>query len=59
MWHPGKAATTKKGPGTHVVTCTDGMTGGFAATTFVDALDSETMTRAAFTAFFTTHGLLP
>ena len=56
VWHPGKAATTKKGTGTHVVTCIDAMT-GFAAATFVDALDSETMTRAAFTAFFITHGL--
>jgi hypothetical protein len=56
VWHPGKAATTKKEPGTHVVTCIDAMT-GFAAATFVDALDSETMTRAAFAAFFITHGL--
>ena len=56
IWHPGKAATTKKGNGTHVVTCIDAMT-GFAAATFVDALDSETITRAAFVAFFTTHGL--
>lgn len=55
LWHPaGKAATTKKGPGTHVVTTyTDAMTGFAATTTFVEALDSET----AFTAFFTTHGL--
>ena len=30
---------------------------GFAAATFVNALDSETMTRAAFTAFFISHGL--
>ena len=56
VWHPGKAATTKKGNGTHVVTCIDSMT-GFAAATFVDAIDSETMTRAAFTAFFINHGL--
>ena len=56
VWHPGKAATVKKGSGTHVVTCIDAMT-GFAAATFVDALDSETMTRAAFTAFFIAHGL--
>lgn len=30
---------------------------GFAAATFVEALDSETMTRATFTAFFISHGL--
>ena len=56
VWHPGKAAAVKKGNGTHVVTCIDAMT-GFAAVTFVDALDSETMTRATFTAFFISHGL--
>ena len=56
VWHPGKAATIKKGSGTHVVTCIDAMT-GFASATFVDALDSETMTKAAFTAFFIVHGL--
>ena len=56
VWHPGKAATIRKGNGTHVVTCIDTMT-GFAAATFVDSLDSETMTKAAFTAFFITHGL--
>ncbi|KAI2508403.1 hypothetical protein MHU86_6077 [Fragilaria crotonensis] len=56
VWHPGRAATVKKGNGTHVVTCIDTMT-GFAAATFVNALDSETMTRAAFTSFFINHGL--
>ena len=56
VWHQGKAAATRKGNGTHVVTCLDTMT-GFAAATFVESLDSETMTRAAFTAFFITHGL--
>jgi hypothetical protein len=56
VWHPGRAASVKKGSGTHVVTCIDAMT-GFAAATFVDALDLETMTRAAFTAFFINHGL--
>ena len=30
---------------------------GFAAATFVDVFDSETMTRAAFTAFIITNGL--
>lgn len=30
---------------------------GFGAATFIDALDSETMTQAAFTAFFINHGL--
>ena len=56
VWHPGRAATVKKGNGSHAVTCIDTMT-GFAAATFVNALDSETMTRAVFTAFFITHGL--
>ena len=56
VWHPGKAATIKKGNSSHVVTCVEAMT-GFAAAAFVDALDSETMTKAAFTSFFITHGL--
>lgn len=56
VWHPGKAANTRKGARTHVVTCIDAMT-AFAAATFVEAIDSETMTRAAFTAFFIPHGL--
>ena len=56
IWHPGKAASTRKGQGSHVVTCLDAMT-GFAAATFVESLDAETITRAAFTAFFITHGL--
>ena len=56
VWHPGKAAAIKKGGGSHVVTCIEAMT-GFATATFVDSLDSETMTKAAFTAFFITHGL--
>ena len=46
VWHPGRAAMVKKGNGTHVVTCIDTMT-GFAAATFVNALDSETMTRSS------------
>ena len=56
VWHPGRAATVKKGNGSHAVTCIDAMT-GFATAAFVEALDSETMTRVAFTAFFITHGL--
>ena len=56
VWHPGRAASVRKGNSSHVVTCIDTMT-GFAAATFVNALDSETMTRAAFTAFFINHGL--
>ena len=51
VWHPGRAATVKKGNGSHVVTCIDTMT-GFAAATLINALDSETMTRAAFHGFF-------
>ena len=56
IWHPGRAAIIKNGPGSHVLVCIDVMT-GFASATFVDSVDSETITRASFTAFFITHGL--
>jgi hypothetical protein len=56
VWRPGKAAAIKKGGGSHVATCIDAMA-GFATVTFVDSLDSETITKSAFTAFFITHAL--
>ena len=56
IWHPGRAATLKDGTSTHVVVCIDIMT-GFVRAMFVNALDSETITKGAFTALFITHGL--
>ena len=55
IWHPGRAASLRNKE-SHVLICLDTMT-GFASATFVPALDSDTITTAAFTSFFTTHGL--
>jgi hypothetical protein len=50
-------ATIKEGGGSHVLICLNVMT-GFVGTTFVAAINSETIKQAAFfTAFFITHGL--
>ena len=55
IWHPGRGAPLRNKE-SHVLICLDTMT-GFASATFVPALDSDTITTAAFTSFFTTHGL--
>lgn len=56
VWHPGRAASIKGSSESHVLVCIDIMT-GFVSATFVTAVDSETITKAAFTAFFISHGL--
>lgn len=56
VWHPGRAASATSGAESHVIICMDVMT-GFASATFVSAIDSETITKAVFSAFFLTHGL--